>query len=73
MLRVKVGHNLLSNIFFFFLPSYNVSLLSEIYFYLTLSKSERVSSQGIYNKGIKMHVNTKDIKKEGSIVFKEYF
>ena len=34
MLGVKVGHNLLSNIFRVFLLSHNVSLLSEIYFYL---------------------------------------
>ena len=34
MLRVKVGHNHLSNFFLLFLLSNNVSLLSEIYFYL---------------------------------------
>ena len=37
MLGVKVGHNLLSNFFPFILLSYNVSLLSEIYFYLLLT------------------------------------
>ena len=48
-----------------FLPSYNVSLLSEIYFYLrflALSKSKRDSNQGIYNRGLKLKVTTKDIK-----------
>ena len=31
---------------------------------LTLSKSERVSNQGIYKSGIKAQVTTKDIQKE---------
>ena len=30
---------------------------------LTLSKSEVVSNQGIYNQGMKVQVTTKDIKK----------
>ena len=37
MLGVKVEHNLLSNLFSFILLSYNVSFLSEIYFYLLLT------------------------------------
>ena len=50
--------------FLLILLSYNVSLLSEIYFftYFTLSKYERASNQNIYNQGIKVQVTTKDIK-----------
>ena len=42
MLRVKVGHNLLSNFFLLFLLSNNVSLLSEMYFYLLYFYLQRV-------------------------------
>ena len=66
MLGVKVGNNLLSNIFSFIFTFIQCKLIiTEIFLItlLTLSKSERVSNQGIHNQGIKMQVTTKDIKK----------
>ena len=47
MLRVKVGHNHLSNFFLLFLLSNNVSLLSEMYFYLLYFYLQRVIENGL--------------------------
>ena len=66
MLGVKVGHNLLSNIFAFIFTFLQCRLIIRNIFLLTLltlSKSERASNEGIYNQGIKVQVTTKDIKK----------
>ena len=66
MLGVKVGHNLLSNIFAFIFTFLQCRLIIRNIFLLTLltlSKSERACNQGIYNQGIKVQVTTKDIKK----------
>ena len=68
MLGVKVGHSLLSNIFYFIFTFIQCKLIIKNIFLLTLltlSKSEGASDQGIYNEGIKVQVTTKDIKKGG--------
>ena len=57
----------------FLLLSYNLSLLSEIYFYLlyalTLSKSERASNQGIYMDTVKNIVRNAEIWKNTKYYF----
>ena len=59
--------------FIFLLLSYNLSLLSEIYFYLiyalTLSKSERASNQGIYMDTVKNIVRNAEIWKNTKYYF----
>ena len=66
MLEIKVGYNLLSNIFSFIFNFMQCKIITRNIFLLTLTtlrKSERASNQGIYNEGIKVKVTTKDMKK----------
>ena len=75
MLGVKVGHNLLSNIFSFIFTFIQCRLIIRNIFLLTLltlSKSERASNQGIYNQRIKVQVITKDVKKGVQGVFLKF-